>query len=138
MNTIQALSLTGALIIATANQARNALSTLHLFKAPFLPSPTTTKDQFLAQEADYDGYAPITLTAWGAPVLLGQGYATVGPQATFRWALETDAVGNSIAGWFFLTAAGDLIGYSVFGTPQSMSGPGQAIVTTPIQITSGG
>ncbi len=138
MGTIQALSITGANAIAAANKTRNAMSVLHLFKSPFLPSPTTALAEFTSNECDYDGYAAITLTVWNDPILLGLGWATMGPTSTFRWEHDTADVGNSVGGWYLVTAGGVLIAYSVFDPPQSMTGPGQAIVTTPIQITQAG
>lgn len=138
MAQINALSLNGAKIIATANQARLANSVLHLFKAPFLPSITTTKADFLAQECDFDGYAPATIAAWGAPVLLGPAWATYAPTQTFRWSLVTDAIGNMVGGWFLVTSGGELMDYAVFDPATPCQGPGQAVVTTPIEITPAG
>lgn len=138
MAQINALSLNGARVIALANQARLANSVLHLFQQPFLPSITTTKDEFIAQEATFDGYAPATIATWGAPVLAGSAWATYAPTQTFRWTLDTDAIGNSIAGWFLVTAGGELMDYSVFDSPVAVQGPGMAVVTTPIEITPAG
>jgi hypothetical protein len=132
------LSLNGAKVISTANQTRNANSVLHLFKSGFLPSPTTTKAEFLAQECDFDGYSAATIAAWGAPVLLGTAWATYAPTQTFRWALDTDAVGNLVGGYFLVTAGGDLMDYAIFDPPVPVTGPGQAVVTTPIQVTPAG
>lgn len=133
-----ALSMTGAALIAAANQTRNANSVLRLFKGGFNPSPTTTKAEFLANEADYDGYAALTIVAWGAPILFGLGWATFAPTQTFRWGPAGAGTNNMIGGTFLLTQAGDLLTYEVFEQERPMQGPGQAVVTTPIQITPAG
>lgn len=140
MPNINALSLNGARIIATANQARLANSVLHLFKTnpTFFPSITTTKAEFDANEADFDGYTAAVIASWGAPVLLGAAWATYAPTQTFRWALDTDAVGNSISGWYLVTASGELMDYGVFDPPISVSAPGMAVLVTPIQVTPAG
>jgi len=132
------LSLSGALVESTANKTRLANSVVHLFKSEFLPSPTSDKAAFLAAEADFDGYAPITIAAWLDPVLFGQGYATPAPTQYFRWEHDTDDVGNSIGGAFVVSAAGDLILYTTFDPFVSVSGPGQAVVTTPIYVSAAG
>lgn len=133
-----ALSLAGALVVSTANQARLANAVLHLFKYGWVPQPTSTKADFLAQECDYDNYAPLTIAAWGAPVLLGAAWATYAPTQTFRWAHVADDVGNAVGGYFLVTAAGDLMDYSIFDPAIALQGPGQACVKTPIEITPAG
>lgn len=138
MPNIQALSMTGANAIAAANKTRNANSVLHLFKSPFLPSPTTPLSAFTAVECDYDGYAAATLAAWGDPILLGLGWATMGPTTTFRWTHDTDDVGNAVGGWYLVTAGGVLICYGTYDPAQNLTGPGQALVVTPIQVTQAG
>jgi hypothetical protein len=138
MATVSGLSLSGALIIATANKTRNANSVCHLFKSTFLPSPTSVKADFLAAECDFDGYAPLTIAAWGDPILFGQGYATFAPTQTFRWTHDTDDVGNSVGGYFLVDSGGNLLSYATFNPPANVSGPGQAVVVTPIMVTPAG
>ena len=133
-----ALSMSGAKVIAAANKARNANSVLHLFKPPFNPEVTSTKEEFLAAECDFDGYAPATLTAWGDPILFGTGWATMAATQTFRWVAGDDSVTNMVAGTFLVSSAGDLLTYQVFANPAPMQGPGQAVVNTPIQVTPAG
>jgi len=138
MPDISALSLSGALVQATAGQARNANSVLHLFKAPFAPTPTTTKAEFEAQECDYDGYAPLTIATWSAPVLAGTGYMTYAPTQTFPWTLDTDAVGNQVGGHWLETAGGVLLDYSIYDPSIPCQGPGQAVIKTPIEVYPAG
>lgn len=138
MPQINALSLNGARVIALANQTRLVNSVLHLFKAPFLPSITTTLADFLAQECDFDGYAAKTITAWGNPVLLGAAWATYAPTQTFYWIFDTLGTGNMAGGWFLVTAGGELMDYAVFDPSIPVQGTGQAVVTTPIEITPAG
>lgn len=133
-----ALSMSGAAIIAAANQARNANSVVRLFKSTFNPSPTSTKADFIAAEADYDGYAAVTVAAWGAPILYGQGWATFAPTQTFRYTAGASNIGNTIGGYFLVTSAGDLMIYEVFANPAPVQGPGQAVVVTPIMVTNAG
>lgn len=141
MPDIQALSLNGARVIATSNQARLANSVLHLWQKvdpDFLPSSTTPLSAFTANEADFDGYAPATITAWGAPVLLGNAWATFAPTQTFRWVLDTDAIGNAVWGWYLVTSGGELMDYAIFGASQPCQGAGQAVIVTAIEITPAG
>lgn len=141
MPDIQALSLNGARVIATANQARLANSVLHLWKKTdpdFLPSPTTPLSAFTANECDFDGYAPLTIATFGAPVLLNASWATYAPTQTFRWTLDTDAVGNAVWGWYLVTSGGELMDYAIYGSSQPCQGPGQAVIVTPIEITPAG
>lgn len=133
-----ALSLAGALVQATANQARMANCVMHLFAYGWVPTPTSVKADFLAHECDYDGYAAQTITAWGAPVLVGQAWGTFAPTQTFRWTFDTDSVGNQVGGYFLVTAGGDLMDYSIFDPSIPMQGPGMATVKTPIEITPAG
>jgi hypothetical protein len=132
------LSLAGALVQATANQARMANSVMHLFKVGFNPSASSTLADFLAAECDFDGYAPATIAAWGAPVLAGVAWATYAPTQTFRWTHVADDVGNAVGGHFLVTAAGDLMDFSIYDPSVPAQGPGQAVIKTPIEITPAG
>ena len=140
MPNFSGLSLNGAKVIATANQARLAASVLHLFKQnpAFNPTITTTLAEFNANEADFDGYATKTIATWGTPVLLGAAWATYAPTQTFLWELDTDAVGNAIGGWYLVTSGGELMDYGIYDPPIPVSGEGQAVIVTPIEITPAG
>lgn len=138
MPDFSALSLTGAKLEAAAGKTRLALSVLHLFKAGFVPTPTTVKADFEANECDYDGYAPLTITAWSDPVLAGVGYAIYAPTQTFPWVLDTDAIGNQAGGAWLETAAGVVYQYTIFDPTRPIQGPDQAIITTPTDVYPAG
>lgn len=131
----QFLSLAGALVQATERQAFLANSVMHLFKFGFQPQPNVTLAELLAQECDFDGYAAATLTAWNTPVLApGSGYMTYGPQTTFLWTHVADDVGNTVGGYFIVDSNGDLADVVVYGDGKPMTGPGQAVIETPVEI----
>jgi hypothetical protein len=132
------LSLTGAKIEAAAAKTLLANSVLHCFKQGFNPSPTSTLADFLAHEADFDGYAPLTIATWANPVLAGVAYAIFAPTQTFRWVLDMIAVGNQIGGTFLVTSGGDLYQYTQFDPTRPIQGPDQAIITTPTDVFPAG
>lgn len=138
MPDISYLSLTGASVEAVAAQARMANAVCSLFKAGFLPSPTSVLADFEAQECDFDGYAPATIATWGTPVLAGTGYMTYAPAQTFAWAHDTDDVGNAVGGYWLETAGGVLIAYTVFNPTRPAQGPGQAVIVTPVLVFPAG
>lgn len=133
-----AISLSGALVEATAAQTRMAASVMKLFKAGFLPSPTSVVADFNAQECDFDGYASKTIATWAAPVLAGTGYMTYAPAQTFTWSHVADDVGNQVGGHWIETAGGDLIGYTVYDPTIPCQGPGQAVIKTPVLVYPAG
>lgn len=134
------LALTGAELIALANQARMAMSVLHLFKVnpAFTPSATTLKAEYQANECDFDGYAPKTIATFGTPVLFGTGYATYAPTQTFYWVFDSEGVQNACGGWWLETAAGVVVDYGVFDPGVPVQGPGQAVIVTPLEYTPAG
>jgi len=129
------LSMEGAEVIATANQARMANCVMHLFKYTFTPTPTTPLSEYLANECDYDGYAPKTIATWDAPLLAGQAWGIFAPTQTFRWEFDTEGVGNQVGGHFLVTSGGKLMDYSIYGPSIPCQGPGQAVVKTPTEVT---
>lgn len=133
-----ALSLSGALIEATAAKTRMAASVMHLFQAGFVPSPTSVKADFDAVECDFDGYAPATIATWNDPILAGTGYMTFAPTQTFRWEFDTLGTGNQVGGHYLVSSGGDLIGYTVYNPTIPAQGPGQAVVKTPALVFPAG
>lgn len=129
------LSESGALIQSAANKTRMAASVMHLFKYGFIPTPTSTLADFLANECDFDGYAAATIATWGDPVLAGQAWATFAPTQIFRWAHVSADVGNQVGGHFLVTSGGDLMDYSIYDPSIPAQGPGQAVVKTPVEVT---
>ena len=130
-----ALSEAGALIQSTANQARMAACVMHLFKSSFTPTPTSSLSDYLAAECDFDGYAPLTIATWAAPVLAGAAWATFAPTQTFRWTHVSLDVGNQVGGHFLVTSGGDLMDYSIYDPQIPAQGPGQAVIKTPVEVT---
>lgn len=128
------LSLSGARIEAVAGKARLANSVLHCFQAGWVPGPTNVLADFLAHEADFDGYTPKTVATWSDPVLAGSGYAIYAPTQTFPWSHVADDVGNQIGGTFLVTSGGDLYQYTIYDPTRSVQGPDQAVVTTPTDV----
>jgi len=126
-----ALSLSGSKKTAAEIQAYLANSVLRLFLSTFVPSPTSLLSDFVAAEANFDGYESQTLAAWEAPVLAGTGYITYGPQTTWLWSSSGSDVGNIIGGMFLVGSDGTLINYTTFNPFLSMTGPDMAIVRTP-------
>lgn len=132
------LSLSGALLETQEAQTSLVNSVMHLFKSDFVPQPTSTLADFLAAECDYDGYAPLTITAWQDPVLAGTGWAIYAPTQTFRWAHDTDDVGNMVGGHFIVTAGAVLKDYTIYDPQLIMSGAGMAVIKTPVEVFPAG
>lgn len=131
----QFLSQAGAQVAAAAAQTRLANSVLHLFKSSFTPNPTSVLTDYLAAECDFDNYGSGTIAAWGAPVLApGNGWMTFAPTQVFTWVHVAADVTNSVGGTFLVDAGGNLIDVVIFGTPIPMSGPGQAVIVTPVEV----
>ncbi len=127
----------GAMILANLVQAGLAASVLHLFKEDISITTSTTKEQLEAVEANYDGYEEITITAWLEPYLDPEGGAsTDSGEQIFYWELDTDAVGNSIYGFWLETATGGLVVIGKFvddqgePTPVGMNDVGDAVPLT--------
>lgn len=133
-----ALSLSGAKDEAARGKTNLANSVLSLFKAGFVPTPQSVKADFEAAECDFDGYATKTIVAWSDPVLAGDGYAIYAPTQTFAWALNVDAVGNQVGGWWLELAAGTLYEYGTFDPQRPCQGPDQAIVLAPTDVYPAG
>ena len=133
-----ALSLTGANVEAAAAKTRMAASIASLFQAGFNPTPNSLKIDFEAEEADYDGYAPVTIATWSDPILAGDGWMTFAPTQNIPWVFDADAVGNAIGGYWLETAGGVVIGYGVFDPARAVTGPGMSVIFTPVlQYNSG-
>lgn len=130
--------MTGAKVEAAAAKTRNANSVLHLFKAGFTPTPTTTLAELAAQECDFDGYIPLTIATWHDPVLAGVAFAIYAPTQTFLWEFDVDAVGNQVGGSYLVLSTGELYSYTIFDPTRPCMGPDQAIITTPTDVYPAG
>lgn len=124
--------LAGCLQNATERKTALASSVLHLFKDGFTPNPSTPLSSYTANEADYDSYAPITLTTWNNPILApGSGYMIESPYAQFETGSSDPVTGNMIAGCYVVDAGGKLRMAVVFDQPVPMQLAHQGI---PIQL----
>lgn len=125
--------LAGCQVTADALQTALALSVCHLFKSSFVPTPSDPLANYTAAEADYDAYAPKTMTAWNEPILSpGEGYMIVSPLVQFDVGVTDPVVGNVIGGCYLVDAAGKLRQTIIFTTPIPMQLAGQGI---PVTIT---
>ena len=106
---------------ATERQTAYAASVLHLFKAPFVPTSSTTKAELTAEECDFDDYTTKALAAWNAPILApGSGYEIVSPLV--QWICTGDqAVPNDVGGVWMEDAGGIVRMVVVFDTPVPMA-----------------
>lgn len=94
---------------ATERQAAYVGAQIRLYKSTFEPSPTSTLADFVAAEADYDGYAAQAFTPWFDPILApGSGYMIASPLVQFAYVDGVTHVGNLIGGAFIVDAGGDL------------------------------
>lgn len=120
----------GSIWLAGITGTELANSVLHLYQSSLTPTVDTTLADLVAAEADFSGYAPITLVAFGAPYLVSAGGAAVNsPCAQFNTADPT-TITNNIGGAWIETAGGDLVLIDAFPDPIPMAAPSQAI---PIQ-----
>lgn len=92
-------SLAAALDAILAN-ADFATAKLRLFKNNFTPSNTSVIASFT--EADFAGYAPIDLSAWGAAAL----FAHVAQAQNIATSFVITAGTQNIYGWYVTNAAG--------------------------------
>lgn len=107
----------GAIVVAGLVQTGLALSKLHLFKDGLIPTQNTTKAEFDAAEADYDGYTPTgeTVTAFLDPLVLAGGGAEIESGTTqFAYVDGMTHVTNIVKGWYLTDATDNIIAYDVF------------------------
>lgn len=126
---IIAIPKVGAMKQAGAIKTLLALSKMRLYKAVMNPTPNTTIEELEANEADYDGYAEATLTAWNAPYLDPSGGATIAsPYEQFEYGpAAVPPVGNFINGFWVEDAAGVVALIVEFDGPVSMNAIGDAL-----------
>lgn len=116
--------------LENAKERRTALasSVVHLFKSDLVPTPATPLSEYTANEADYDTYAAITMTAWNDPILApGSGYMTGSPLVQFAVGASDPTTPNLIGGCYIVDASGDLRQAVVFDQPVPMQVAGQGI-----------
>jgi hypothetical protein len=127
--------MTGALQQAGARQTYLALSVVRLFKAGFTPGVNTTLAELVANECDFDDYAPIPITTWNDPVLASvPGYTIDGGEVTFRCAAD-QATPNIVGGWWVNNAGGTvLVDIGVFDPTRPMQLALQSIKIVPTEL----
>jgi hypothetical protein len=118
----------GALAIAEAIQTLLAGSDLHLFQSGSVSlTPSTTLAELDAVEADFTGYAVITIAAWLDPLLNPLGGASI-ECGTQQFAIAAPyTVSNVIQGWYLTETGGDLICAGDFPQPVALVGAGDGI-----------
>ena len=120
---------------ATERQTEYALSVVHLCKSSYTPTGSSTKTDLTANEADYDSYASITLTAWDGPILApGTGYMILSPNALFEVGASDPVVGNTIGSFWVEDAGGVVRMVGIFETPLPMQLAGQGIPLSLVDI----
>jgi hypothetical protein len=77
---------------------------LHLFKGAIVPAHGDTLAAYLAAEANFTGYAPIVIGAWGASALSGRVAVSTAAQATFTVG-GGNLAANAIGGYFVTDGA---------------------------------
>lgn len=127
-------SLSGAKKDAITAQTQMADCVMHLFKAGFVPSPTSVKADFDANECDFTGYAAATIETWAAPVLAGQGYMTYAPVQTFTFNNVSPFEGNVVGGHYLVDSTGALRSYTTYDPTIPVQGDGQAVVKQPVMV----
>ena len=122
MNT-QYLALEGiALWLGLLKTNLSTTSLVRLFQSSFVPNSGSSQADFVAAEANYDGYTPggEPLGAWQDPILgPGTGMSMGSPLVLF----ETDpaiVTGNLIGGFWVEDAASKVITFGKFAAPVPM------------------
>lgn len=135
MPDVQRQALSGANNLAVLRRAALANSVIKLFKAGFLPDPTTPIGDFDANECTFTDYVAKTIVAWNAPTLGDlSGYRIFAPLQ--QWIIVTDpvVVGEEVGGYWVELAAGTLIDFVIFETPIPMSYVGQQVTVVPTEF----
>lgn len=93
-----------------------------LFQNDITPNESTVIGDLTV--ATFTGYAPVTLTTYALPYLIGNNQAAVNsPLASFRPA-SPFTVGNQVYGFFVLDTDGALLACGRFDDPVSMTDAG--------------
>jgi len=103
----------------TAERIRLLGAKLRLFQVPIVPSPDTTRADFVAAEANFVGYASVVLVWAAIGVDTDGGYVAYSQAAVFT---ATDGtMGNSILGAWLEDSTGNLVEYWNFPAPINMT-----------------
>ena len=128
----------GSLWLAEVAQTALANSVLSLYQTgSVVLSPTTTKAELEAAEADYTGYATQTVTAWMAPLLNPLGGASI-DSGLKQFAIASPyTVSNVIQGWWLEDSTGDVVCAGDFASTKPLVGAGDGIPFN-VQLVFGG
>jgi hypothetical protein len=108
----------------------SATYAVHLGQAPFAPTPTSTPSSFT--EADYTGYAALTVDGFVGPYVGSLGYPEQIPVSVISFTPTGTTVANSIGGYWIVDSLGNYVGGEAFSTPIELSGPTTTLSFTPI------
>jgi hypothetical protein len=115
---------------AVLDQTMLALCKVRLTQAPFAFSPTTTKADAIAAEADFDGYTAggNTVTAWGDPLAAPGGGASIAAETTFAYVDDTSHTANQVKSGWIENAGGDIVAAFNFPAPINFAVNGDGFV----------
>jgi hypothetical protein len=125
------VSLLDSIQNVTAGWTGAGPSTIRLFSNVVTPTPNSQLSDFT--EANFTGYADVTISSWTGPFWASQGAAFQMPGVTVVFTPASPyTVGQVIYGYFVqntpTSGPATLIGAEVFPNPVSMAGPGDQIV----------
>lgn len=113
------LNATDTVLLASKRTAYNG-GDMALYQSSFEPDPTSVVGDFEAAEADFTGYARVTLAMEAIAPDSDGGYVSISNSGFFQ---ATDGVApNTIGGIFFETAAGAILSYYPFPVPIGITG----------------
>lgn len=119
---------TGTRALATLVQTALVNSVVRLFQDTITPTPSTTQAELIAEEADFSGYAAITVAAWLDPATDPSGNSsTQFPTVQFATTGSPPAIGNQIGGFWVETVGGDVMQIIIFDAAVPMDFFGAAL-----------
>lgn len=103
--------------------------TIHLFKVAHTPVAGDTVSDYV--EADFEGYAPLAATGWGAPATVGGVTSSIADQLTFTKGVG--GVGNDVYGYFATDLSGTVLYWAESdpAAPIDMNVDGREYLVTP-------
>lgn len=118
----------GALLLAGVVQTALAASEVHLYQAgTIVLGPTTTLADLTAEEADFTGYAAVTVANWLDPLLSELGGAAIDSGLNDFAITAPYTVPNVIQGWWVQDAGGDLCVAGDFPVNKGIAGAGDGV-----------
>ena len=105
----------------------NAFTTskLRLTKAPYVPTPTSTRTDLRANECDFDGYPTggYAIAAYTGPLNYSGGGAVItSPLVNVAYGpAGSPPVGNSVSGWWIEDSAGNVVAAASFSPARPMA-----------------